>query len=144
MEVPDPERRQAVELEHQENRFSFHQGSDGQDPMQGCPEGAQESQLFFRGSLLIAQEWSILIAENSAESRLTSNRKKKYMESESEEGLSRTITWTHKNGIRKNKDWLQSKLEMDVLCNTKATYNYISSKTIKENAGLILAPECIG
>lgn len=65
------------------------------------------------------------------------------MESENEEGLSRRITWTHKDGIRKNKDWLQSKMEMDIKCNTKATYNYISSKMIKENANLTLALEWV-
>lgn len=142
MEVPDPERRQAVELELQERRFSFHQGSDGQDPMQDCTEGAQESQLLFKGGLLIAREWSVLIAESRVESRLSSTTNK-YLESESEERLSKRITWTRKDGIRKNKDWLQSKLQMDIKCTTKATYSYISSKMIKENADLILAPEWV-
>lgn len=130
MEVLDPERRQAVEL--QESRFSFCQVSDGQDPIQSCPEGAQESQLFFRDSLPIAQKWSVLIAESTVESRLNSNTNKNYLESENEEGLSRRITWACSGGIRKNKDWLQSKLEMDIKCKSKAMYSYISSIILRK------------
>lgn len=73
-----------MELELQENRFSFCQRFDGQDPMQDCPEGAQESQLFFMDSLLKVQKWSDLIAESNVESRLISNTNRNYMESESE------------------------------------------------------------
>lgn len=45
----------------------------------------------FQGSLLIAQEWSCLIAERRVES-LTSDINKKYLESEREERLSRRNT----------------------------------------------------
>lgn len=61
------------------------------------------SQVFFRGSLLTEQERFVLVAENRVESRL-STILIKYLQNESEEGLSRRNTWTCKDEIRKN--WL--------------------------------------
>lgn len=61
------------------------------------------SQVFFRGSLLIEQEQFALFAENGEENRLSTNLIK-YLQNESEEGLSRRNTWTCKDEIR--KDWL--------------------------------------
>lgn len=66
--------------------------------------------MFFRGSLLIEQEWFLLVAENRVESRLSTNSIK-CLQSESEEGLSKRNNWTCKDEIR--KDRLDAEVESD-------------------------------
>lgn len=73
--------------------------------MEAGSEGAQVSQVFFWGSLLIDQEWFGLVVENSVESRLSTNLIN-YLQNESEEGPSRRNSWTCKGEIR--KDWLDA------------------------------------
>lgn len=61
------------------------------------------SQVFFRGNLLTEQGWFVLVAENRAESRLSTILIKD-LQNEREGGLSRRNIWTYKDEIR--KDWL--------------------------------------